>query len=201
MITKENISELLVNYKPGEIIEAMTDGDYCKFTLSIFNTGHITHIEGVDYDEEEENETIDNGGVYCDWDAFGVLLDESGYKDAVLKQWIADNYHRAPDIDLHNYLLDSPLPWSIEHLTQTIDDDGGFNVDVMYYAKAIQYLTENDNSLMESLSLAADMGLNTDDLNSEVLASLLASEQARIDFYNISDELSELIEQLNEIGL
>ena len=199
MITKENISELLAGIRPEQIIDAMNNGDYCYFTASIFNTGFETNIEGVDYDEEEENETIDAGGVYCDWDAFGVLLDESGYKDAVLKQWIADNHHRAPDIDLHYYLLDCPLPWSIDNLRQTIENDGGFDVEVMYYAKAIQYLAENDNSLRESISLAEDIGLSISDITTEVLASLLASEQARIDFNDISDELGELIEQLNEL--
>ena len=58
----------------------------------------------------------------------------------------------------------------------------------------MEYLTANDTSLLESLDLAADMGYEIKNLNSEVLASLLASSKEREDFADIeSDFISEIL--------
>ena len=44
--------------------------------------------------------------------------------------------------------------------------------EIIYYYKAIKYLSENDASLNESLELAFDMGFSLENLNSETLATI-----------------------------
>lgn len=44
--------------------------------------------------------------------------------------------------------------------------------EIVYYHKAMAYLTENDPSLSESLSLASEYGFSLDKLNSETLATI-----------------------------
>ena len=46
----------------------------------------------------------------------------------------------------------------------------------------MEYLKEHDNSLNESLEIASEYGYNTENLNSELLASLLASRNKQQDF-------------------
>lgn len=81
---------------------------------------------------------------------------------------------------------------------EMIDDNGGFNIDIIYYSNAIDYLREYDPSLYESLSLAADMGCSLNNINSETLASLLASQKAREDFYELEDEINNFFAVLEE---
>src|ERR1700753_1717421 len=45
--------------------------------------------------------------------------------------------------------------------------------DIIYYSKAMEYLSENDASLIESLGLAQELGYTAGKLNSELLATLL----------------------------
>ena len=58
---------------------------------------------------------------------------------------------------------------------EDLNDNGFFHVDITYYYKAMEYLKEHDPSLSESLELAAEYGYETQNLNSETLASLHAS--------------------------
>lgn len=57
--------------------------------------------------------------------------------------------------------------------------------DIIYYSAAMRYLNENDNSLTESLGLAADFGFELKNLNSETLATILYQQ-------NLSEQLSEI---------
>ena len=81
---------------------------------------------------------------------------------------------------------------------EMINDNGGFNIDVIYYSNAINYLRENDPSLYESLSLASDMGYSLDNINSETLASLLASQNAREEFFELEEEINDFFLELEE---
>ena len=58
-----------------------------------------------------------------------------------------------------------------------LQDNGYFNEEVIYYSTAINYLKENDPSLSESLEIATEYGYTTNNLNSELLASLHASQK------------------------
>ena len=55
------------------------------------------------------------------------------------------------------------------------------------------YLSENDFSLSESIEIAVDMGYSLENINSELLASLHASQKARDDFNGITDEIDEIL--------
>jgi len=85
-----------------------------------------------------------------------------------------------------------------EDLESAIEDDNGFNVDIIYYSNAMKYLSENDASLSTSLSIAAEMGFATETLTSETLASLLASQNAREDFYHLQSDIEEFFNELED---
>lgn len=87
---------------------------------------------------------------------------------------------------------------AFDSICDMINDNNGFDIEVIYYSKAMNYLMENDPSLTESLSLASELGYTPDNLNSEILASLLIAENVRNDFYQLEDEINEFFEELEE---
>ena len=76
-------------------------------------------------------------------------------------------------------------------------DNNAFEQEVIYYSNAMEYLTENDISLMESLEIADDLGITTNNLNSEVLASLLKTKKCEEAFDQYETEINEFFENLN----
>lgn len=72
----------------------------------------------------------------------------------------------------------------IEYCEERINE-----IEVIYYATAIQYLSENDPSLRDSLELASEFGFEIDNLNSETLATLLMQSQAREALYEHREAL------------
>lgn len=67
--------------------------------------------------------------------------------------------------------------------------------DIIYYSNAIEFLKENDPSLMDSLQLAADLGYTPDNLNSEILATLLNQQMLFEEWGEISSEMEEYFEE------
>ena len=63
--------------------------------------------------------------------------------------------------------------------------------DIVYYFNAIEYIKENDPSMVECFELAADLGFETVNLNSELLASLLYQQR-------LTEELSELVPEIED---
>jgi|SRR5690625_796301 len=57
--------------------------------------------------------------------------------------------------------------------------------EVIYYSKAIKYLSENDPSLQISLELAKDLGYSLENINSELLATLLLQNELETELFNI----------------
>ena len=100
------------------------------------------------------------------------------------------------DIDILDY-IDIENVTDFDSLCDEIQDHGGFNIDVIYYYNAIEYLMEHDSSLQLSVELAGEMGYETEQLNSEILASLLASENIRNEFYNLKPEIDTFFNTLN----
>ena len=84
---------------------------------------------------------------------------------------------------------------SFDELTDELQETEAFNIEIIYYGSAMEYLTNNDTSLQYSLELASDFGFETKNLNSELLASLLASENAREEFYELQNEIEEFFEE------
>tara|TARA_R110000823_G_scaffold221466_2_gene349957 strand:+ start:509 stop:868 length:360 start_codon:yes stop_codon:yes gene_type:complete len=78
-----------------------------------------------------------------------------------------------------------------EELAEKLQDESAFQIEIIYYSTAMEYLTRNDTSLTESLQLASDFGYEAKNLNSEILASILASENAMEEFYDKKNEIEE----------
>ena len=97
------------------------------------------------------------------------------------------DYVNPEDIDIEN---------AYESILDKLQDNGGFNVEIIYYSNAIKFLQENDPSLKESLEIAEEYGFEIGSLNSEVLASLLASRQAEEEFYDLQSEIDDFFQDL-----
>lgn len=79
-----------------------------------------------------------------------------------------------------------------------ISDNNGFDIEIIYYSNAINYLKENDPSLRESMEIAQEYGYEPKNINSELLASLLASQNARDEFYTLQDDINDFFAELSE---
>ena len=81
----------------------------------------------------------------------------------------------------------------IDDLFDDLQTNGYFNEEVIYYSSAIRYLKENDPSLTESLEIATEYGYEAKNLNSELLATLHASQKKENTFFeDIAPELENL---------
>jgi hypothetical protein len=94
------------------------------------------------------------------------------------EKWCDDNPFDYLDDNTVEYLHE----YTADQIEEELEDNGFFDVEMIYYSNAMQYLKEHDNSLHESMQIASEHGYNTQDLNSELLASLLASRNKREDF-------------------
>lgn len=97
------------------------------------------------------------------------------------------------------YFLDIEDVTDYASATEMLEDKSAFDVEVIYYHDAMEYLMENDNSLRLSIELAEDMGFEIGSVNSEMLASLLKSQKAREDWYDAEEEINEFFEELDEL--
>ena len=104
------------------------------------------------------------------------------------------NESNCTEIDLQYFMSEDVN--SFDELREAIDDGGGFDVEITYYSRAIEYLQRNDASLLESLGLASEMGFTLDNLSSEVLASLLATQNERQEFESLESELTDLFDTI-----
>jgi len=93
------------------------------------------------------------------------------------------------DIDL-DYLLNEDYQ-DIEDLREAIQE-AIYQEDIIYYSKAIEFLRDEDQSLTESLELAGEIGYSANQLNSELLATILY--QGRM-----MGEIDTFLELLQEI--
>ena len=98
---------------------------------------------------------------------------------------IMDNFQTEELEDINSY----------EELEEGLSDNNAFDVEIIYYARAIEYLKENDCSLSESMNIAEEFGYSPKDINSELLASLLASQNARQEFYELQSEIEEFFDE------
>ena len=97
------------------------------------------------------------------------------------------DYVDIEDIDLNN---------AFESIYEMLDEKIAFNIEIIYHYNAMEYLKEHDNSLIESLTLAEELGYKISDCNSELLASILATENARNDFYEKEKEITNFFNSL-----
>ena len=113
-----------------------------------------------------------------------------------------ENFLRELDteIDVLNYVDIDSIDFEIAYdsIYNMICDNNGFDIEIVYYSKSMKYLMENDPSLQESLNIADELGFDVQSLNSEILASLLISENVKNEFYQLEDEINEFFEELEE---
>lgn len=96
------------------------------------------------------------------------------------------------------YYVDANDVNSYDDIYDAIDNNRGFDVDIMYYGSAMEYLRENDTSLRESLEMADELGYRPKDINSELLASLLASKNCVEEFEEYRSEIETFFEELED---
>ena len=104
------------------------------------------------------------------------------------------------DIDILNLINLEDINFSDPYnsIYEMIDENNGFDMEVIYYASAMEYLMENDNSLRESLEIAHELGYTADKINSELLASLLKSQNERENFAELESEINDFFSGLEE---
>jgi len=104
------------------------------------------------------------------------------------------------DIDILNMvdIDDIDRKNAYESIYEMIEDKSGFDKEIIYYYRAIEYLSQYDNSLVDSLRIADQMGYELKNLNSELLASLLASENSRSEFGQLESEINDFFAELGE---
>lgn len=63
------------------------------------------------------------------------------------------------------------------------------SAEIIYYYNAMKYLSEQDNSLHESMALAGEYGYQCENLNSELLATILLQQNLREELDGLRGEL------------
>lgn len=102
------------------------------------------------------------------------------------------------NLDILDYINIDDIDYSdaFESIFEMINENRGFEVEIIYYSNAIEYLKRNDNSLNESIEIAIESGYKIEDLNSELLASLLASHNCMTDFVDYKEDINEFFNNL-----
>jgi len=92
------------------------------------------------------------------------------------------------DIDLENlYYKDDTFTDFCDKVNEAIMEE-----EVIYYYEAMKYLTREDASLSDSLEIASEYGYTTEQLNSELLATLLYQQKLTKQWYEIQEQVEEL---------
>lgn len=87
----------------------------------------------------------------------------------------------------------------IQLFTDANDDRQITDTEIIYYTNAMDYLKEHDASLTTSLWLAADMGYTVQNMSSENLASLLASDNNYDDYQRFLQELEKELDAMDNL--
>ena len=96
------------------------------------------------------------------------------------------------NIELNDIYIENPF----DIIYTAIDENNGFDIEIIYYSNAIEYLSRNDTSLRESIEIAVDYGYELKNINSELLASLLASQNSREQFNQYENEINNFFNTL-----
>lgn len=102
------------------------------------------------------------------------------------------------DIPYHVDIKEIDLNNPFNSIYEMIDEGGGFDIEIIYYSNAIEFLRNNDPSLQNSLQIAEELGYSPSKLNSEILASLLAGDIAREEFSDLKPEIESFFEEIKE---
>jgi len=103
------------------------------------------------------------------------------------------------DFEASECLQISDLENGIDYVMETLEEHVRETSDIIYYSRAIEYLSENDPSLRESLELASELGYSPEDLDSEKLATILNERNTLDALRDVKDEIEAIIDEFNEI--
>lgn len=107
-------------------------------------------------------------------------------------------------LNINDYLSDSDLQDldfsnAFKEILNILQEKDAFEIDVIYYSNAMQYLTLHDTSLRDSIDLALERGYELKNINSELLASLLATQITTDAFWGYQSEIDEFFENFNVV--
>jgi hypothetical protein len=95
MITSDNIGSVFNALSEQDVINTMdSNHDYVILEAYVTNSGWFSTLSSADFDEDEQNEVLARGGVYCDKDDLLQLFKSSDsvnkflLKYLTFKQWI-----------------------------------------------------------------------------------------------------------------
>ena len=103
---------------------------------------------------------------------------------------LLDDIYDATTIDMA-YEVENNMPDNVDDFMGVLQDRV-YEIEMIYYHKAMAYLLENDSSLQESMALAHGMGYTCENINSELLATLLLQQEAGNAIYTFKDEIESL---------
>lgn len=84
----------------------------------------------------------------------------------------------------------------LEKIEETNEDYSITNKEIIYYNEAMDILTKNDLTLIESLEIADEYGYTPGKLNSCMLAGLLLSRRNQDDFEKLKNRVGEFVDDL-----
>lgn len=121
--------------------------------------------------------------------------------EAQIREFL-DEFAKQSDIFILDYLYIEDLihkfndeNYDSNDLYEDLQQEYAFDKEIVYYGNAIKYLFKNDPSLTESLGIAHEFGYEVDKLNSEILASLLASRKADESYWENQDMIDNFLNQ------
>ena len=119
-------------------------------------------------------------------------------KEQIIKTLKEANKETSVDIKQYIDDIDIDEDTTSDDIKDYFFDNNAFDIEIVYYSNAIKFLSENDASLADSLELASEYGYEVENLNSTILASLLASKLEQENFDFCESEVNELIENYFE---
>ena len=83
-----------------------------------------------------------------------------------------------------------------DKITDTLQDNSAFNLEIIYYSNAIDFLKKYEPSLKDSLEIASEYCFELQNLNSEILASLLYSQIETENYYSLESEITDFFSDI-----
>jgi hypothetical protein len=102
------------------------------------------------------------------------------------------------DIFENHYKNDFSIFNNFEALTIFLDNYQAFHSDIIYYSEAMNYLSEEDTSLSQSINIAIDFGYNITSIDSEFLANLLIGEKRQELWFSFQPKIEMILNKWNK---
>ena len=157
-------------------------------------TGTFEVDDYVSIDDVDEKLDMNKFSIYAKGGQTKKFNNGGNIMDKKLE--LAKSLSSQVDIDFE--YLDWDEINSFDDLYEQLDNNDMLNEEIIYYGSAMDYLRQNDPSLKESLELAGQFGYTPENLNSEILASILATENLRDDVYKLRSEVDDFFDELED---